>query len=65
MPRIRFKRDYLVKPDGPAHKAGEVLEVSEASSQHFVNRGAAEVLRDEEPRRPEAKKPTPPAPPEK
>lgn len=57
MPRIRFKRDYKVKPDGPVYKAGETVDVSDASAQHFTNRSAAEVVKDEEPRRPEVAKP--------
>lgn len=39
--RIKFTRAYKVKPDGPEYKQGQVVEVSEASAQHFFNRRAA------------------------
>lgn len=39
--RIKFTRAYKVKPDGPEYKQGQVVEVSEASAQHFINRRAA------------------------
>lgn len=44
MPRIKFVKDYKVKAaDGEAYKKGDEADVSEASAQHFVNRGVAVV----------------------
>lgn len=39
---IQFTKDYEVKAeDGPAFLAGDVVEVSRVSGQHFINRGVA------------------------
>lgn len=48
MPRIKFTADYSVRAkDGPHYKSGEVVEVNDASANHFINRGVAEIAKDE------------------
>lgn len=60
MPRIRFTRHYTVKDDTKkTYKAGDVVEVSDASAKHFTDRNAAEIVKDDEPKRPELPKQTP------
>lgn len=50
MPTIRFKRAYVVKDaSGTEYAAGQEVEVSEASAEHFVRRGAAEIVPDAKP----------------
>lgn len=48
MPEIRFTRNYTVKDgSGKKYKAGEVIDLAEASAQHFINRRAAVPLGDD------------------
>lgn len=45
--RIKFTRDYAVKAEGgEKYTAGQEAEVSEASARHFINRRAAEEVKD-------------------
>lgn len=60
MARIRFTRNYTVKDDTKTtYKVGDIVEVSDASAKHFTDRQAAELLKDDEPKRPEPPKQTP------
>lgn len=47
MPKIKFTQAYQVRgttpEDSPAYGVDEVVEVSDASAQHFVSRGVAEL----------------------
>lgn len=44
MKTIQFTEDYTVEADnGPEYKRGQVVELSNASADHFVNKGIAEV----------------------
>lgn len=48
MLKVRFTRDYLVKDgSGKKYKAGQVVELEDASAQHFINRAAARLVGDE------------------
>ena len=54
MPEVRFTRNYTVKDgSGTKYRAGEVVDLPEASAQHFINRQAA-VLLGQEPETAEA-----------
>lgn len=58
MPRIKFTSDYAVKAKGgPKWKAGQEAVMSADSANHYVSRGLAVELSDEEPAA------APPAPP--
>jgi len=54
MPKIKFTQAYQVKgtnpDDSPSYAVDEVVEVSDASAAHFINRGVAE-LADAKPKR--------------
>ena len=42
MPEVRFTRSYTVKDgSGKRYKAGEVVDLPEASANHFISRRAA------------------------
>ena len=69
MVKIRFTQDRVVQDgdQGTPHEtrfsAGQVVDLAEASANHWLSRGAAErVLAAEEPAARPAEKPTPPAP---
>lgn len=48
MLKVRFTRDYLVKDgSGKKYKAGQVVELEDASARHFINRAAARLLGEE------------------
>ena len=54
MPEVRFIRAYTVKDgSGKKYKAGEVVDLQDASANHFINRRAA-VLVGEEAEAPQA-----------
>lgn len=54
--RIKFTRDYAVKAEGgEKYAAGQEVEVSEASARHFINRRAAEEVKDKPPAKAAAK----------
>ena len=45
MPTIKFLKTYTVQSVPPeTHEAGAVLNVSNASANHFLNRGVAEIV---------------------
>ena len=63
MAKITFLIDYAVDAEGgEAYAAGDVVELPEASAEHFVKRGAAEAIepkRRGRPKKPPAAEPTP------
>lgn len=48
MAKIKFTQAYQVRgttpADSPSYAEGEVVEVNDASAQHFVSRGVAELV---------------------
>jgi outer membrane biosynthesis protein TonB len=62
VPFIRFLRDYQVKAaGGAAYSRGAVVECSEGTAGHFINRRAAELCEKPAPK-PEPEEPAKPAP---
>lgn len=61
MPWIKFLVDHTIKDDsGTSFKAGDVVERSEDSCEHFTRRFLAEACDPPEPEKPKAKaKPKP------
>jgi len=48
--KIKFLRAYTVKAEGGAtYKEGAVVDLPEASCEHFVSRGAAEYVKADTP----------------
>lgn len=43
MPTIKFTRDTTADEGGP-HKAGDTLDCSDASAEHWAKRGAAKAI---------------------
>ncbi len=51
MPYVKFLRHYTVRDDsGTQFTKGQVVEVTEASAQHFLNRGAVERVAKPKPK---------------
>ena len=45
MIKIKFSREYTPRHEGaPTYRPGQIVELSRASANHFVSRGAAEYL---------------------
>jgi len=61
--KITFLMDYAVDAEGgETYAAGYVVDLPEASAEHFVKRGAAEAIepkRRGRPKKPPAAEPTP------
>jgi len=46
--RIKFFKDHTVKNQAAAHyKAGQIVEMNQASAMHFINRNLAVEVKDE------------------
>lgn len=46
--KVKFLRDYTVQDcDGCEYTEGQVVDLPDASAQHFINRGIAEKCDDE------------------
>lgn len=53
--KIRFTHAYKVKDEEAREfSPGDVVDVSEASANHFINRGVAELHVEEKPKRKKA-----------
>ena len=66
--KVKFTKDVTTKTrpeDQESYKTGEIHDLSDASAQHWINRGVAVAVSEEEarPSRP-AVRPGPPRPPE-
>lgn len=53
--KIKFTRAYKVQDEkGKEYAPGDVVDVSEDSANHFINRGVAELHVEEKPKRKKA-----------
>jgi len=45
MPKVKFTKDYEVRSaDRESYEAGQEINLSEESANHFVSRGVAEIV---------------------